>query len=101
MDGDHDREKALTAEMMKLIGNSSYSRITTNNENMMTLFTLKKQKLLKKLWIPEIAQEIMDPKFFDSIELLDGFYEVEKTKKKTTLDFSVHIGVFILNYTKV
>ena len=43
----------------------------------------------------------MDPNFFDLTELPDGFYEVEKTEKKTSLDFPVHIGVFILNYAKL
>ena len=34
-------------------------------------------------------------------ELPDGYYEVEKTKKKINLDLSIHIGVFILNHAKV
>ena len=34
-------------------------------------------------------------------ELPDGYYEVEKTKKKINLDLPIHIGVFILNCAKL
>ena len=34
-------------------------------------------------------------------KLPDGYYEVEKTKKKINLDLPIHIGVFILNYAKL
>ena len=43
------------------------------------------QKLVQKLWT----------------ELPDGYYEVEKTKKKINLDLPIHLGVFILNYAKL
>ena len=32
LEGDHDKDKALIAEMSKLIGNSSYGRMITNKE---------------------------------------------------------------------
>ena len=31
----------------------------------------------------------------------NGYYEVEKTKQKIILDLPIHLGVFILNYTKL
>ena len=34
-------------------------------------------------------------------ELPDGYYEVEKTKKKINDDLPIHIAVFILNYAKL
>ena len=34
-------------------------------------------------------------------ELPNGYYEVEKTKKKIILDLPIHLGVFILNYAKL
>ena len=34
-------------------------------------------------------------------ELPDGYYKVEKMKKKINLDLPIHIGVFILNYAKL
>ena len=32
LDGDRDKDKALIAETMKLIGNSSYGKLITNKE---------------------------------------------------------------------
>ena len=50
LDGDHDKDKALIAETMKLIGNSSYGKLIMNKEKHMTLFTLMSPKLEQKLW---------------------------------------------------
>ena len=54
----------------------------------------------------EIGTEIIDNYyyyyyFYDMIELPDGYYEVENTKKKINLDLPIHIVVFILNYAKL
>ena len=43
----------------------------------------------------------MDEHFFHLTELPDGYYEVEKTKKKINLDLPIHLGVFIFNYAKL
>ena len=48
-----------------------------------------------------ISTEIIDNHFYNMTELPDGYYEVEKTKKKINLDLPIHIGVFILNYAKL
>ena len=37
----------------------------------------------------------MDEHFFNLTELPDGYYEVEKTKKKINLDLPIHLDVFI------
>ena len=50
LDGDRDNDKALIAETMKLIGNSSYGKLITNKENITTLCTSMNQKLVQKLW---------------------------------------------------
>ena len=51
LNGDHDKDKALIAETMKLIGNSSYGKLITNKENIMTLFTSMSLKLVQKSWM--------------------------------------------------
>ena len=43
----------------------------------------------------------MDNHFYSLTELPNGYYEVEKMKQKFILDLPVHLGVFILNYTKL
>ena len=42
----------------------------------------------------------MDEHFYGLTELPNSYDEVEKNKKKINLDLPIHLGVFILNYTK-
>ena len=50
LDGDCDKDKALITETMKLIGNSSYGKLITNKENIMTLCMSMSPKLEQKSW---------------------------------------------------
>ena len=90
LEGDHNKDKSLIAEMSKLIGNSSYGRMITNKEKHHDIVS-----------VDEIGTEIIDNHFYNMTELPDGYYEVEKTKQKINLDLPIHIGVFILNYAKL
>ena len=92
LDGDRDNDKALIAETMKLIGNSSYGKLITNKEKHHDIVYVNES---------ENGTEIMDEHFYNLTELPDGYYEVEKTKKKINLDLPIHLGVFILNYAKL
>ena len=87
LDGDHDNDKALIAETMKLIGNSSYGKLITNKGKYHDIVYVNES---------EIGTEIMYEHFYNLTELPDGYYEVEKTIKK----INTHLSVFILNYTK-
>ena len=78
--------------MSKLIGNSLHGRMITNKEKHHDIVYVDES---------EISTEIIDNHFHDMTELPDGYYEVEKTKRKINLDLSIHIGVFILNYAKL
>ena len=92
LEGDHDKDKALIVEMSKLIGNSSYGRMITNKEKHHDIIYVDES---------EICMEIIDNHFYNMTELPDGYYIVEKTKKKINLDLPIHIGFFILNYAKL
>ena len=92
LDGDRDNDKAVIAETMKLIGNSSYGKLITNKEKHHDSVYVNES---------EIGIEIMDEHFFNLTELPDGYYEIEKTKKKLNLDPLIHLRVFILNYAKL
>ena len=48
LDGDHDKDKALIAETMKLIGNSSYGKLI--KKSIMTLYMSTNLKLEPKSW---------------------------------------------------
>ena len=88
LDGDHDKDEALIAETMKLIGNSSYGKLITN-----------KEKHHDIVYINE--SEIIDNHFYSLTELPNCYYKVEKMKQKIILDLPIHLGVFILNYAKL
>ena len=91
-DGDRDKDKALIAETMKLIGNSSYGKLITNKEKHHDIVYVNES---------EIGSEIMNEHFYSLTELPNGYYEVEKAKTRINLDLPIHLGVFILNYAKL
>ena len=70
-----DKDKALIAETMKLIGNSSYGKLITNKEKHHNIVYVDES---------EIGTEIMNECFYSLTELPDRYYKVEKTKKKLT-----------------
>ena len=79
LERDHNKDKALIAEMSKLIGNSSYGRMITNKEKHNDIVYVSES---------EISTEIIDNHFYDMTELPDGYYKVEKDQKeKLTLTF--------------
>ena len=75
LDGDRDNDKALIAETMKLIGNSSYGKLFTNKEKHHNIVYVNES---------EIGTEIIDEHFYNLTELPDCYYEVEKTNRKLT-----------------
>ena len=92
LEGDRDKDKSLIVEISKLIGSSSYGRMISNKEKHHDIVYVDES---------EISTEIIDNHFYDMTELPDGYYEVEKTKKKINLEIPIHIGVFILNNAKL
>ena len=84
LDGGRDKEKALIGETMKLIGNSSYGKLITNKEKHHDILYVNES---------EIGTEIMDEHFYSLTELPNGYYEVEKTKKKINLNLPIFISV--------
>ena len=92
LDGDRDKDKALIAETIKLIGNSSYGKLITNKEKHQDIVYINES---------EIGAENIEEHFYGLTELPNGYYEVEKTKKKIILDLPIHLAVFILNYAKL
>ena len=87
-----DKEKALIAEMNKLIGNSSYGRTIMNKEKHHDILYANDH---------QVGEYIINNHFFGLTELLEEYYEVKQTKLKTVLDLPIHTGIFILNYAKL
>ena len=50
LEGDHDKDKALIAEMSKLIGNSIYGQMITNKEKHHDIVYISESEISTKLW---------------------------------------------------
>ena len=50
LEGDHDKDKALIAEMSKLIANSSYSQMITNKEKPHDIVYISESEISTKSW---------------------------------------------------
>ena len=65
LDGDRDKDKALIAEAMKLIGNSSYGKLIANKEKHHDIAYVNES---------EIGTEIMDGHFYSLTELPSNYF---------------------------
>ena len=50
LDGDRDKDKALFAETMKLIRNSSYGKLITNKEKHHDIVYVNESEMVQKSW---------------------------------------------------
>ena len=87
LDGDCDKNKALIAETMKLIGNSSYGKLITNKEKHHDIVHVNES---------EIGAEIMDNHFYSLTELPNDYYEVKKRNRKL---FSIFLFTLVSSYS--
>ena len=87
LDGDCDKNKALIAETMKLIGNSSYIKLITNKEKHHDIVHVNES---------EIGAEIMDNHFYSLTELPNDYYEVKKRNRKL---FSIFLFTLVSSYS--
>ena len=78
LDGTRHKDRALIAEMMKLISNSLYGRTITNIEKHHDIVYIDES---------EISTEIIDNHFYDMTELTDGITKWKRQKRKLTLTF--------------
>ena len=75
--GDADPSKAIIADTMKLVGNSSYGKTITNKEQ---------HRQVKFCDDDEVPNIINSPFFCELNPIDDDTYEVESSKKKIKLD---------------
>ena len=90
--GDADPSKAIIADTMKLVGNSSYGKTITNKE---------RHRQVKFCDDDEVPSLINSPFFRELNAIDDDTYEVESSKKKIKLDLPLQVGFFIYQYAKL
>ena len=90
--GDADPSKAIIADTMKLVGNSSYGKTITNKE---------RHRQVKFCDDDEVPNLINSPFFRELNPINDDTYEVESSKKKIKLDLPLQVGFFVYQYAKL
>ena len=90
--GDSDPSKAIIAEMMKLVGNSSYGKTITNKE---------RHRQVKFCDEDEVPSLTNSPFFRELNPIDDNTYEVQSSKKKIKLDLPLQVGFFVHQYAKL
>ena len=89
--GDTDPSKAIIADTMKLIGNSSYGKIITNKDRHQSV----------KVATTEARKKVNEPLFRDINEISDNCHEVAIAKKTMLEDLPVQSGFFVYQYAKL
>ena len=90
--GDADKDKALLAEVFKLLGNSAYGKFIEAVERQnRTLYTCDENvvdKHLRSVW-------------FKDLEEIGGAYKVELRKSKLTIDRPFQVGIVVYQLAKL
>ncbi|KAL9961203.1 hypothetical protein ACROYT_G030104 [Oculina patagonica] len=91
-DGDANPDKAIIADTMKLVGNSSYGKTITDQERHREVKFCEEAK----------ASRLINTPFFRQIDQIDEYtYEVQSCKKTVKLNLPVQIGFFVYQYAKL
>ena len=90
--GDADPSKAIIADTMKLVGNSSYGKTITNKE---------RHRQVKFCDDDEVPNLINSPFFRELNPIDDDTSEVQSSKKKIKLDLPLQVGFFVYQYAKL
>ena len=90
--GDIDPSKAIIADTMKLVGNSSYGKTITNKERHRQV----------KFCNDDEASKLINSSFFRQLDIIDDdTYEVQSSKKNIKLDLPSQVGFFVYQYAKL
>ncbi|KXJ22829.1 Zinc finger and SCAN domain-containing protein 22 [Exaiptasia diaphana] len=90
--GDADPNKAIIADTMKLVGNSSYGKTITDQE---------RHREVKFCSDAKASRLVNDPFFRQIDEIDENTYEVQSSKKKINLNLPIQIGFFVYQYAKL
>ncbi|KAL9973270.1 hypothetical protein ACROYT_G019700 [Oculina patagonica] len=90
--GDVDPNKAIIADTMKLVGNSSYGKTINDQERHREVKFCEETK----------ASRLINTPFFRGIDQIEGnTYEVQSCKKTIKLNLPMQIGFFVYQYAKL
>ena len=90
--GDVDPDKAIIADTMKLLGNSSYGKTVTN---------VDRHRDVKYCTEVGTSTLISNKRFRQLDVVTEDAYEVTSSKARVTYDLPHHIGFFVYQYAKL
>ena len=84
-------QKTIIADTMKLLGNSGYGKTITNVDRHRDInYCTEKAASFK-----------VNDRRFRQLDIVDDAYEIEISKRTVTYTLHVHMGFFVLQYTKM
>ena len=90
--GDADKDKALLAEVFKLLGNSAYGKfieaVERQNKTLYTRDEAEVDKHLRSAW-------------FKDLEEIGGAYKIELRKDQLTIDHPFQVGIVVYQLAKL
>ncbi|XP_031572492.1 uncharacterized protein LOC116306555 [Actinia tenebrosa] len=90
--GDVDPSKAIIADTMKLVGNSSYGKTITDQERHREVKFCDETK----------TSRLVNSSFFRQLEVInENTYEIQSAKKRISLNLPMQIGFFVYQYAKL
>ena len=90
--GDTNKDMAIIADTMKLIGNSSYGKTITNKE---------KHRTVKVCDFVAATKFVQALNFRDAAPITEDCYEVEMAKNTIKENLPIQIGLFVYQYAKL
>lgn len=100
-EGDVSKDKAIIADMMKLVLNSSYGKTIINkNKHSSTIFTMDENKARNQINYKEF-KDLDEYDISDNGDFSDAIFEIKKSKKKVLQNVPIQIGYAVLDYAKL
>ena len=90
--GDVDKNKALLADMFKLLGNSGYGKFIENLEDQTNISYAKNKK---------VVDRTLRSVFFSDLNAIGQAYELKSRKQRVTIDRPFHAGIAVYQLAKL
>ena len=88
--GDIEAEKALLAEIYKLLGNSAYGK-----------FIEALERQTKVLYTKDVVDKHLRSAYFEDLEVISDAYKIESRKNKVTINRPFQVGIVVYQLAKL
>ena len=92
MTGDVEKDKALLAEVFKLLGNSAYGKMIEAVERQKNVVYTKDER---------VVDRALRSVFFEDLEEIGAAYELESRKARVTINRPFQVGIAVYQLAKL